>query len=75
MYFNHCNEDKFPKFEAQTTIKQIPVSEIGMEGFDALKYYEVILNRDGFEKLYGFGACAIMESMASLIERHLFPIE
>ncbi|WP_029410655.1 hypothetical protein [Treponema pedis] len=75
VYFNHCNEDKFPKFEAQTTIKQIPVSEIGMEGFDALKYYEVILNRDGFEKCYGFGACAIMESMASLIERHLFPIE
>jgi hypothetical protein len=75
VYFNNCDEFRFPKYAAEISISKTPVSEIGMNGFDSLFYYEVKMKRDEYIKNFEFGACAIMEGMAILIERYLYPEE
>ncbi len=75
VYFNNCEEFKFPKHAIYIDVICRPVSDFGMEGFDSLNYYEIELRRDDYIKTFSFGACAIMEGMAILIEEFLFPTQ
>ena len=76
IYYADCSYLKIPKY-VNWEVDIIPKSanEYGFEFSKDLLFYEIKISSEGYEKTFDFGACSIMECMASLIEKHLFPFD
>ncbi|GAB6392969.1 MAG: hypothetical protein MdMp014T_2342 [Treponematales bacterium] len=72
IYLSHCEYSTIP-LSARINILETNASELGIEGFPELKYYEIEFTKGNQSEKYYFGACAIMEGMAQLLEHHLYP--
>lgn len=83
VYYNECKFEKIPQdkinlsLESESTLAYIEDIELLKEKYPSpeLCSYTLVITYNGVTKKYPFGTCAIMESMASLIEQHLFPIK
>ncbi|MCL2765002.1 MAG: hypothetical protein FWD40_06950 [Treponema sp.] len=72
VYFSECELFSLPKDGMHIQFDKIPVSEFGMDGFPELRYYDVTFTKNKYSKNFTFGAQAILEGMAYLLETHLF---
>ena len=72
VYFSETDYTRIPKENISVSINESPVSKIGIDNFDSLNYYTVHVKKDAYQNEFDFGACAIMEGMARIIERYLY---
>ena len=72
IYFNRCDYHTVPTL-ISINIIETSAKDYFIEGFPELKAFEIEISSNGHSEKYGFGAFAIMEGMANMIENHMYP--